>query len=147
MGFGADLASQCNKAKKLKDKFCHELISELVLSVIVKSPVGDPALWKTKAPPGYVGGQFKANWRLGIGSIDGTTSEEIDPDGGATLDNIVGTIPEEAGGKVYFITNSLPYSVRLENGWSNQAPAGIVGLTVIEFSQMVSQAALKVRAL
>ena len=31
-----------------------------------------------------------------------------------------------------YIQNNLPYANRLENGWSNQAPAGMVALTIAE---------------
>jgi hypothetical protein len=46
---------------------------------------------------------------------------------------------------VHFLTNNLPYALRLEYGWSkNQAPAGMVGLAVAEFQSIVRDAAAEV---
>ncbi|NBT33816.1 MAG: hypothetical protein EBT13_18445 [Rhodobacteraceae bacterium] len=35
---------------------------------------------------------------------------------------------------IIYIQNNLPYANRLENGWSGQAPQGMVALTVAEVS-------------
>ena len=44
-------------------------------------------------------------------------------------------------GQTIFITNSLPYAYRLEyDGWSRQAPAGMVRVTVVEFAQRFERA-------
>ncbi|CFO10931.1 Uncharacterised protein [Bordetella pertussis] len=40
-----------------------------------------------------------------------------------------------------YLSNSLPYAVPLENGWSKQAPQGMAKLTAQEFQRYVSQAA------
>jgi len=34
--------------------------------VILKTPVGNPDLWKSKPPKGYVGGQFRSFWQANI---------------------------------------------------------------------------------
>ena len=39
------------------------------------------------------------------------------------------------------IYNNLPYMERLENGWSKQAPAGMVRVTLTEFERKLKQAA------
>jgi hypothetical protein len=39
------------------------------------------------------------------------------------------------------IYNNLPYIERLENGWSQQAPAGFVRVTLSEFERKLNQAA------
>jgi hypothetical protein len=54
-------------------------------------------------------------------------------------------LPKDAAGKVHYITNNLPYAWRLEHGHSKQAPAGMVGLTVVEFAGIVDKAANDVR--
>lgn len=138
--FADDIAKFNQRAKGRMDDVTREVVGQLALSVILKSPVGDPSLWQGKAPKGYVGGRFRANWRLGVGAINKETTTNIDADGGSTLDNIVGSIPQDAAGKVYYITNSLPYAIPLENGHSKQAPFGMVTLTVIEYSQVLKRA-------
>lgn len=39
------------------------------------------------------------------------------------------------------ISNNLPYIERLENGWSQQAPAGMVRVTLSEFERKLAKAA------
>lgn len=137
MSFSSDVDRFVNATLRKQDAAVKEIVGQVALSLILKSPVGDPALWQSKPPKGYEGGKFRANWQYGLGEINSVTTNLIDPDGGATLDKIVGSIPDEASGKTHFLTNSLPYAIRLENGWSKQAPYGMVTLTAIEFSQIV----------
>lgn len=144
MGFADDLRKFAATVDDRQNAFVREVIGQVSLSLILKSPVGDPDLWKNKAPVNYEPGRFRANWMLGIDDVNDTTSEERDIDGGATLDRIVGSVPINAAGHVYYLTNSLPYADRIENGWSTQAPAGVVALTVIEFGSIAEQARLKV---
>lgn len=141
MGFADDVARFRDNTIAKQHALATEVVGQIALSLITRSPVGDPALWQTKYPPkNYKGGQFKGNWRLGVDTIDGTTdANDIDPDGGPTLYNIVGKIPADAAFHSYYITNALPYAQRLEDGYSSQAPAGMVGLTVVEFSQILSR--------
>lgn len=75
-------------------------------------------------------GRFRGNWDVSIGSISTTFTQEVDPSGAATIANgqaILGTYEQL---RPIYIQNNLPYAQRLENGWSGQAPQGMVGLTV-----------------
>jgi hypothetical protein len=59
------------------------------------------------------------------------------------LADAVSNVPTTgAGGKIYYIVNNLPYAQRLDDGWSSQAPAGIIGLALAEFDGMVLRAQL-----
>lgn len=89
----------------------------------------------------YVGGRFRANWMFGSGVIPRETVEAFDRSGQATIKRLVAQISNTGAGGVTYLSNSLPYAVRLENGWSQQAPQGMVKLTVQEFQHYVSQAA------
>jgi hypothetical protein len=65
----------------------------------------------------------------------------VDRTGTVSIQNIVRGVREEgAAGKVHFLTNNLPYALRLEYGWSKQAPHGMVGVTVKEYQQIVDKA-------
>lgn len=79
------------------------------------------------AGKGYVGGTFRANWTAGIGAIDHTTVESTEKS--RSEGEAKRAAGAELGGVIYF-TNSLPYAVRLENGWSKQAPTGMVKLAM-----------------
>lgn len=48
-------------------------------------------------------------------------------------------------GDTFFLTNNQPYIRRLEYGWSMQAPAGMVRITVAEFQNIVKRIAIGVR--
>lgn len=114
---------------------------KLLESIDNKSPVGDPDSWASPAPAGYTGGQFRANWNYSIGSPDVSVTSNTDPQGGESMRKAL-TTNYTMGDKIY-ISNSLPYAYRLEyEGWSrNQAPNGMVRVSVVEFRDFVRQAA------
>lgn len=135
-----------------------KIVFDVDASLVYKSPVGNPDLWKHKnkdgsyrrlfdseIPDGYVGGRFRANWQYGSGLPNGKTTTTVDADGGASVERFMNEVDENALGKKHYITNSLPYAKRLEDGWSMQAPAGMVMLTTIEFIPIVNAAAVAVK--
>jgi len=79
-------------------------------------------------------GRARANWFLGydpddaIGEHDWTDAIEFgyDPNKGVTI----------------WIYNNLEYIIPLEEGWSDQAPQGMVSRSLIEFNQFL-QAAIR----
>lgn len=86
-------------------------------------------------------GRARGNWNVSTGTEDSSTSERTTP----KFTNFK-QIPEAEGDQSYFITNNLPYIKKLEyggypkhpkngsgktvNGYSRQAPNGMVGVTV-----------------
>lgn len=140
MSFALDLKKFAEKAGARQHAVVGELVTNIVATVDDRSPVGDAKYWKTPPPAGYVGGRFRGNWQLAIGSLPGGVVNRIDPDGRETVSANLGEIPDNAAGHVYFLANNLPYSIRLEHGWSRQAPQGIVGRTVTEFQAKVDNA-------
>ena len=88
----------------------------------------------------YVGGRFRGNWMFSIGSPDNTTTDEVDPSGRKSTARIVDGAIEFKAGDTAHITNSLPYAIPLEFGHSQQAPGGMVRITVARFQQIVLDA-------
>jgi hypothetical protein len=88
----------------------------------------------------YVGGRFRGNWMFSIGSPDNTTTDEVDPTGRKSTARIVDGAIEFKAGDTAYITNSLPYAIPLEFGHSQQAPGGMVRITVARFQQIVLEA-------
>ena len=91
--------------------------------VVLKSPVDT--------------GRFRANWNFSVGAPDYSVTPSTNQARGQTeaakaLAMQVGTIA--------YLSNGLPYARRLENGWSKQAPAGMVRTTVAEFNAIVQRA-------
>lgn len=122
---------------------------ELELAVgsrlITRSPVGDPATWESKPGKDYIPGTFKANWNGSFGEIDYSTTYETDPTGEISLVRINSKQTDEYG--VFWITNSLPYAQALEDGHSDQAPEGMVGLTILEFDEIFAASLAKAKTL
>jgi len=139
--FGDQLRRFADKTDARVNLVVKKIVFDISTRLVLRSPVGDPEYWQSPAPPGYVGGRFRANWQYGLDSIDKTTTLTIDKEGGATIGRLQGQMPQEALGHVHYITNSLPYAIPLENGHSyRQAPLGMVLLTTIEFYPIVQQA-------
>jgi len=150
MTFALDLQKFAEKAAHRADQVVSEIVVGVATRIDDRSPVGARERWavnidraKRNLPPvpkGYVGGRFRGNWQLGIGSLPGGELDIVDPGGTIALPAIVAAIPEDASGRAYFLANNLPYAQELEGGHSKLAPAGIVGRTVIEFQQIVQDA-------
>jgi hypothetical protein len=142
MSFSDDLKRFAAKVQARNSLIVSKIVTDLATELVEKSPVGDAVYWISKPPPGYVGGRFRANWQFGISAANTETTEKVDPVGGTTIADIVGKLPTDSAGGIYYITNSLPYAQRLEDGWSKrQAPHGMVTLTVLEFEPIVAAAA------
>lgn len=96
-----------------------EIADYAVDQVIARSPV--------------LSGRFKANWNSSIGVADPHTTLEVDPNGARTTKRMKRKIAEYKNFANYppiYLTEGLPYALRLENGYSKQAPSGIVAVTV-----------------
>lgn len=143
--FRRDYAAIIKKAGDRAEMVVRASASAIGASLVERSPVGDPSMWKGPVPAGYVGGRFKNNWQYGVGSINTDTSAPPDQAGGGSTGRINQGLVTWRPGQTIFITQSLPYAYRLEHGWSQQAPSGMVRLTVLEFQSKVRQAAEKLK--
>lgn len=144
MSFGLDLRAFQTKTSAKARAVVKKVVMDVGAALVMKSPVGNPTLWlnPSAAPAGYVGGRFRANWQYGYGSPDRSTSAKIDKTGGPTISAIIGEVNGHDAAGVHYITNSLPYAQRIEEGHSQrQAPSGVVRLTVMEFQPIVEAAA------
>ena len=94
-------------------------------------------------------GRFKASWNIRQGKVDKSVKPEgkhkTSPRGQAS------SKPANVFNKTskpydpWYISNNLDYGPALENGHSNQAPTGMVKLTVIELKAFVRQEVRKLR--
>lgn len=146
MSFELDLKAFADKTSAKANAIVRKIVIDVGTALVMKSPVGDADYWQHPAPPGYVGGRFRANWQYGFSAPVLSTSEKVDPEGAATIQTIVGKVGDKAAGHVHYITNSLPYAQAIETGHSHrQAPQGVVGLTVLEYEPIVQAAARAVQ--
>lgn len=99
----------------LSVKVTQKMGQEIFTGVVSRSPVRT--------------GSFRSSWRMSLHAPDITTTEGGAP--GAPLS--APSTPTASGMKVgdkLFVTNSVPYSYRLEYGWSDQAPSGVLRVTI-----------------
>lgn len=146
--FALDLNKFAAKAGKNADAVVRKVVLKMGARIVERSPVGDPSKWAdyTYVPPGYVGGHFRGNWQYSLAAPAADILPDIDPTGEPTIKRIKNSIPDKAGGHVHYLTNNLPYALRLEYmAWSSQAPHGMVGITVAEYKQIVRGAVQEVK--
>ena len=125
MTFALDLSKAIEKAKDKAELATRKITLELFSNVILKSPVDT--------------GRFRANWNCSIGSPDRSTSEETDKSGSAAIGRVRSEVTKYTlDGRSIYLANSLPYAERLENGWSDQAPQGMVRLSIIETNNAIN---------
>jgi hypothetical protein len=147
--FSLSIDAFVEKTKAKADVVLQKVVLEMFSRLIQRSPVGNPSLWKWPAPAGYVGGQFRSAWRVdGPGMQWAAVSDATDPfhkfTGAEVLaaSIITAATPQllriKAGG-VTTISNQMPYGPRLEYGWSDQAPQGMVRVTIAEFDQITRE--------
>lgn len=108
--------------------------------LVNRSPFGDPDLWESKAPPGYVGGFFRSQWQHGLNSPPTDEIPEIDPDGEITINNLRTSIFDSQVSGIHWIVNMAPYAQVLEDGHSTLAPTGIVKISILEFDGLLEMA-------
>ncbi|HCB1765311.1 MULTISPECIES: hypothetical protein [Citrobacter] len=100
-----------------------------------------------KKSEGYVGGRFKNNWYVGFDSQPTQSNDTPDASGQGSNSRGLAVLEVFRVGQVssIYFTNNLPYAQALENGHSNQAPAGMVGITALDAAQLFREAMSEVR--
>ena len=127
--FSIDLNSAITKANSNMDTVVRKVVLDLGTSIVFGSPVDT--------------GRFRANWQYAFGRVPSGTLDVLDKSGQGSIDKINAGLKFTEG--IHYLTNNLPYAQRLEDGYSKQAPAGMVGLTILRFSGIVSLAASGVK--
>ena len=97
-------------------------------------------------PKGYTGGRFRGNWQIGFDSAPEGETDRIDKSGAETLAAGGAMLAQfkAANNSVIYFVNNVPYAVRLEFGYSSQAPRGMVRITAQEFQKLFNEAAKQV---
>jgi len=111
------------------DVAVRKIALQMFTRIILKSPVDT--------------GRFRGNWHIAIGSVPEGTLELDDKTGTATIAKGAAIALGMNAGDIVYFANNLPYARRLEEGYSQQAPAGMVALTVQEFQSIVRQIGLE----
>ena len=125
--FRRDFAKIIEKAGKRADLVVRQSMFTLVSRLIETSPVKE--------------GRFKNNWNTSLNSVDTTTSWPPDKDGSGALERAKQMLNTWKPGQIAFMTNSMPYAKKLEDGSSTQAPYGVVKLTLQNYALIIEKAA------
>lgn len=123
MSFGDDVTRFRQKALEQANEARQAISLELFSRVVQRTPVDT--------------GRARGNWQASLDSPESAQIERLDKDGGGTINSIAGILFGSALANVLWLTNNLPYIQRLENGYSQQAPAGMVRTSVIDFENIV----------
>jgi hypothetical protein len=119
----ADFKLQLNAGWKVKKrkmfKVWSQIANDALTGIVMKAPVDT--------------GRFRSNMSVSISTPDLTTLPKTTIKGASQ-------VISEGQNKIYsnkqavkvYIQNNLPYAMRLENGWSKQAPAGMIAITLNE---------------
>jgi len=125
--FSNQLKAFAVKARKKETAVLRRSAIDVLGRVTLRSPVDT--------------GRFRANWAVGINEVGVSTAAASTDEG---FGNAVGggqqTIQSAKADDAVIISNNLPYAVRLEEGYSSQAPHGMVGITVAEWPGIVADA-------
>ncbi len=97
----------------VSEKVLKQVATLLYTKIVSYTPVGDPSLWSYKMPAGYHPGTLKKSWKI-----------DYQP-------------------RIITITNQQPYALRVENGWSTQAPYGMMRIAIKDFPDLLAQAAAR----
>ena len=124
-----DLVTAIENLSKFPEKVVRGTLIDLAQKVIVRSPVDT--------------GRFRNNWNSSINTPNSATTTTADASGSKAKSQAVNTIKSMDMGSTFYMTNNLPYAKRLEFGYSDQAPNGMVRITVAEFQNAINREAAK----
>ena len=105
------------KAKQKKEKEVRKRVLRAFTEIVLRTPVDT--------------GRARGNWLTGKGYSAGYSENVADQSGATTIQNGANEVaswkPIFSVQNEFWITNNLPYIKFLEDGKSDQAPAGMVG--------------------
>lgn len=128
------------------EKAVNSTLREMYKRIIDRTPVGKPELWSYPAGPDYTPGTLRDSWRLNFnGTLRNTRGQFAS---GAQISNSGGLkfrVNSSNSNQSATIFNPQVYAQRVENGWSTQAPRGMMRVTIAEYVGILNGQAAKYR--
>lgn len=124
--FVASLLAYTRKTDEDLNVMVRKIVFGVYYNIVIGSPVDT--------------GRFVGNWQIGLGVVPSSQLAVLNKD--RSHQSAVGRAALEkakAGGIIY-IANNLPYALPLEYGHSQQAPQGMVRMTLANINTIVSGA-------
>jgi hypothetical protein len=100
---------------KKAEKIFAKTVDLVLTNTINWTPIGKPELWKYPAGPDYEPGTLKGSWRANW-----------------------------SGPREVTIENKVPYAMRVEYGWSSQAPNGMFRRALALYPKFIEKMASEV---
>jgi hypothetical protein len=127
MSFAQQLEAFVRVAPEDVDRTVRAIKLELFRSVIMDTPVDT--------------GRARGNWQATVGAPAGGTLDS------ATATDALASVQANLGklSDVSWLTNNLPYIARLEDGYSKQAPAGMVRRNMARIQRIINEKAAQNR--
>lgn len=124
-----------------------QVVDDILQTIVIK--VGESVVRLSPVDTG----RFRGNWQMTIDSTAGSSLLRYDQDGQSTINAIANTANSFTAGQVAYIQNHVLYGADLEygtyngptakvtdEGFSRQAPAGMVRVTEAQFLNIVNDA-------
>lgn len=137
MSFSLDLSKATKAIQGDATRMLRGTLFRISGDIIKGTPVGNPTLWKNPPPPGYVGGSLRGAWQASVGAPNTVVKNTKDDDGAATIADMSNMVFKWVPGEVFYLTNPLPYALRVEYGWSTQRPQGMVRVAVMQAQKIL----------
>jgi len=137
MSFASELSNFTVKAASNTEKVFRGSTISLFRNIIRRTPVRS--------------GRLKGNWQIDInqparGEVNDSDNTPINTLDGASAQKVVSEVMQAKLNDSIYMVNNLPYARIIENGnFSDQAPAGMVGVSVAEFNREVEKQARKLK--
>jgi hypothetical protein len=126
MSFELDLRHFQRKSNLRTATVVRKIALDVLVRVVKRTPVDT--------------GRARANWQTTVGQMADGEVDSTDPTGGESIGKGATEIESWDPSKAaVFLTNNVPYIGYLESGSSQQAPAGMVAVTLSEYPGIVDK--------
>lgn len=127
--FEQSIENFIKKARKNPEIVVRQITIKLYSAIILASPVDT--------------GRFRMNWQATYKNPATGILIADDPSGSRAINRITQFVISNPKWDEFRLTNNLPYAERLEYGYSQQAPAGMVRVNVARFQRLIDEAAAR----
>lgn len=133
-------------ALKASENATNDTILTMYKHIVEGTPVGNPALWHPPYwPKGYVPGTLKKSWQINFNNQQRNLQGQFASSAQTLTQHGLTLSLNDSSGKTVSISNPQPYAQRVEEGWSSQAPYGMMRTSVAEFKGLIESNAVKYR--
>lgn len=126
MSFGGDIRAFSRKTGITFDKIVRKVCIDLTRDLVMLTPVDT--------------GLARSNWFNGNTRITTVNEGTAMKSGAPSIAGAARFASTLKAGGVFYITNNLPYIMKLEYGSSTQAPSGMVRITAQRWQKIVNKA-------